>query len=410
MFLDNTFKSKWVEQLETVKGQLRDSMTQNEFYLLVSPLLAGLNDGHTIVICPYEQRMKYMNSGGLAFPFSVTLNDSSIFVSEYYGEEEGLFKGGEEIVEINRISSDAMLHEMQKLTGGDSKAIRDQAIATNFRSYLWMLYGFDRDYGVVIKGDSNKTTKIYVRGITNQRFLENKSWYTSKQQEPYALTTDTSTMTAILTLHTFADLSSFCLFADSAFTEIANDQTRNLIIDIRGNSGGRSVVVDSLMNYLTDKPYSQYQKIETRVSLELKAYYRDHYPEKFQQIKNYPTDYRAVTSGEKKFPIIKKNRFTGTLYLLTNSATYSGAATFAGLFKELKAGTIVGEETGGTIGYYGDFWTMTMPASRLQFSVSPKRFIQYGGSDLKQGVQPDYLIPDKNDSILSFTMQLIEMK
>ena len=100
--------------------------------------------------------------------------------------------------------------------------------------------------------------------------------------------------------------------------------------------------------------------------------------------------------------------FNGNLYLLTNNTSFSAAATFAGLFKELKLGTIIGEETGGKISYYGDFWYNKTPNTEITFYVSPKLFIQYGGTDLNRGVIPDYLVQDKDDSIKDFTFKIIK--
>ena len=70
-------------------------------------------------------------------------------------------------------------------------------------------------------------------------------------------------------------------------------------------------------------------------------------------------------------------------------------------------GSIIGEETGGTISYYGDFWMMQTPNTKIRFHISPKRFIQYGGNDLNRGVIPDYIIEDKKNSVLDFTYDII---
>jgi len=75
-----------------------------------------------------------------------------------------------------------------------------------------------------------------------------------------------------------------------------------------------------------------------------------------------------------------------------------------------KAPSIIGEETGGTISYYGDFWYMQTPNTGITFYVSPKHFIQYGGTDLNRGVIPDYLVSCKEDSIIDFTYKIVEEK
>lgn len=217
-------------------------------------------------------------------------------------------------------------------------------------------------------------------------------------------------MTSVLKIKTFGDLDGFCAFADSAFTEIQKNGVKNLVIDVRNNGGGRSIVVDSLMNYINNKEYAQYRKIEMRISRELKERYKERYPDRYDWINNYSIDELVVP--EQNLVLLRNNklRFSGNLFLLTNKTSFSAAATFAGIFKELNLGTIIGEETGGTIEYYGDYWFLKTPNTAITFFVAPKRFFQYGGTDSNRGVIPDYVIPDTGESILNFTNKLIEKK
>jgi len=408
IFLDKTFKEKWENEFATTSRLLKDSMTQNEFYLISAPLLAYLNDSHSNFLCPVDQRMKYMlEGGGLSFPFSVKLRNNSIFIAEYYGDDSLLFKGGEEIVGINAVTSSDILLEMQKLIGGSSIPIKNLTIEMYFRTYLWMIYGLENDYQLHLRNNSNQLSEAFVKGITNEQFLKNRKRYPPVKSEQYSLSVDKNRKTSVLAIQSFSDLAGFCAFADSAFQIIAKESIENLIIDIRGNLGGRSVVVDSLMNFLTNKPYNQYQKIETLISNDLKAYYKEKYPEKYDEIKDLVIGESFSSSDEMVYPHNSKFRFSGKLFLLTDSKTSSAAATFAGVFKELKLGVIVGEETGGTIQYFGDFWFLSLPNTGLQFHISPKRFVQYGGKDLKRGVIPDFLISNRDDSIMDFTNKFI---
>jgi C-terminal processing protease CtpA/Prc len=349
-----------------------------------------------------------MKSGGLSFPFAVDITDNSILITEYYGNDSTLFRSGDEILQVNGIPSSDILRDLDKLIGGSSIASRRKEIAMNFRNYVWMKYGFEKNYQLVIKNKLKETVQVLVEGVTNEQFQRNRKRYPVISNQRYSLSINNERKTSILNIHSFAELKSFCSFADSAFQVIANNNIRNLIIDIRGNGGGRSIVVDSLMNYLSDKPYSQYKRIEMRISSDLKAYYKDKYPDTYEEIKDYPINKLITSPGDTKYPHDKKSRYKGNLFLLTDETTYSGAATFAGMFKAMKMGTIIGEETGGTIEYFGDYWFVTLPNSGLKFYISPKRFTQFGGTELTRGVVPDYLIPNKNDSIITFTYNLIE--
>ncbi|MBF2798974.1 hypothetical protein J5295_09775 [Riemerella anatipestifer] len=48
------------------------------------------------------------------------------------------------------------------------------------------------------------------------------------------------------------------MFADSAFAEIKNRNIKNLIIDIRKNGGGNSMVGDILLQYIAKTNFRQY--------------------------------------------------------------------------------------------------------------------------------------------------------
>lgn len=408
LFLNNGLRSEWEENFFTMKKSLKDSMTQNEFYLLLAPTLASLNDGHSYFQMPFAQRMIYTKAGGLAFPFFVDIIDSKILITQYCGDDSTLFSGGEEILQINGINSAKIVLELQNLFGGSSIANRQKAAAYNFRFYIWMIYGFEKDYEMLIKNRQNDTLQVFIPGITSEQFLQNIKKLHSQKNELYSFSIDNKNKTSLLKIKSFGQLESFCAFADSAFMVLKKNQIENLIIDIRGNGGGRSVVVDSLMNYLTDKPYSQYRKIEIRVSQELKEYYKVKYPEQYDWINNYAIDDIVVPDMNLTTPLNNDLRFGGNLFLLTDKTTASAAATFAGIFKELKTGIIIGEETGGTVGYYGDYWDIITPNTAITFCIAPKHFIQYGGTDLNRGVIPDYEVANRGDSILHFTYNLIE--
>lgn len=408
IFLDKAIRSVWDDKLLVMRKDLKDSMTQNEFYLLLAPSLASINDGHSYIRMPFDQRILYTKAGGRAFPFLVDIIDSKILIAQYCGDDSTLFTGGEEIIRINGVSSKDMVIEMQKLFGGSSIANRQKAVADNFRFYIWMFYGFERDYDLIIKNKQNESLQVSVPGITSEQYQRNIKRFPSKKNELYSFSIDSTKKSSILKIKSFGQLESFCAFADSAFSVINKYRIQNLIIDIRGNGGGRSVVVDSLMNFITDKPYSQYRKIEIRVSQALKERYKEKYPDRYEWIKNYEIDELVVQEMNQTLPLNCKLRFVGNLFLLTDKTTASAAATFAGLFKELKLGVIIGEETGGTIGYYGDYWDILTPNTAITFYISPKRFIQFGGTDLDRGVIPDYLVRNNEDSIIKFAYNMIK--
>ena len=356
LFLDKNELIHCQNQFLEIEKSIKDSMTQNEVYLLLAPVLASLNDGHTGVIVPTDQRLEYTKAGGKSFPFFVNIVDDSIYISFYCGNDTSLFQSGEQILEINGMNATEMVHHMEPLFSGELSSIKQKVIANKFRFLIWMLYGFEDNYELVIKDNQHEIQRMAIPGVTSADFMKNIKRMPKTNQNYYALDINQRKKTAILKIKSFGDLDGFCVFADSAFSKIKENETKNLVIDIRDNSGGRSVVVDSLMNYLTDKTYSQYRKIEIRISPELKEHYEDRYPDRLDWINSYSIDDLVIPELNLQKTQKKETRFNGNLFLLINDATFSAAATFAGIFKELNLGTIIGEETGGTISYYGDFW------------------------------------------------------
>jgi C-terminal processing protease CtpA/Prc len=407
LFADSRKLVQYESRFSELTHLLKDSMTQNEVYLDLAPLFASLNDGHTGVIMPFGQRIEYVKAGGTSFPFFVEIVGEELYISFYCGNDTTLFVGGEQILEINGIKTAEMVHKMETLYSGESLKIKHKSIADKFRFLVWMLYSFDDEYELLIKDNQNEVRTLTVPGVSGADFKKNIQRKPTESKETYSLDIHPDKSMAVFRIGSFADLNGFCAFADSAFKQIQTLQIQNLILDVRDNSGGRSIVVDSLMDYLTAKPYAQYKQIEMRVSQELKDYYKVRYPNKFDWINSLANNEVVVSRPDVTLPHDSKLRFEGNLFLLTNTGTYSAASTFAGVFKDLELGTIIGEETGGTIAYYGDFWFLQTPNSKIKFHVSPKRFVQFGGADYDRGVLPNLQVPDVNDSIIDFTFSYI---
>ncbi len=408
LFLDENRTTQYQEQFSKIEETIKDSMTQNEVYLLLAPFFASINDGHTGVIVPTDQRVEFTKAGGKSFPFFVNIVDDSLYISFYCGNDSTLFLNDEQILKINGIDATEMVYKMEPLISGEIKTIKQKEIANKFRFLIWMLYGFTEDYQLVVKNNHHEIQTIKVPAVTSAEFMQNIKRMPKTNQSYYELEINQDKNTALMGIKSFGDLEGFCAFADTAFKKIKDNEIENLIIDIRNNGGGRSIVVDSLMNYLTDKSYFQYKKIETRISTELKEYYQVRYPDRLEWINSYAINDLAVSESNKTNIQNKVTRFDGNLILLTNSATFSAAATFTGVFKELNLGKIIGEETGGTISYYGDFWFLQTPNTKITFYVSPKHFVQYGGNDYYKGVIPDFPISDKNNSIIEYAYRMIE--
>lgn len=133
---------------------------------------------------------------------------------------------------------------------------------------------------------------------------------------------------------------------DQAFARIQERLTTDLIIDIRGNSGGDSSMGEYVLKLVRD--------------------------------------------------------FKGKTYMLTDHYVFSSAVIFADTFRDRRVGTLIGYETGGTPTHYGYPQTFTLKNSEIRYICSRRAFraLKPRATDSEHGVLPD--IPASHAQLTAF--------
>ncbi|MCG8580021.1 MAG: S41 family peptidase [Bacteroidales bacterium] len=390
-FNNQQFASEWDELYSSIKYELPDSVTINECYIIYCRLMSKLEDGHSNVLIPSEERIRYMNEGGLILPFTLEIRNNRIFVGKHFQEKESTNLSGFEILSIDENQSSDILKRLSVFSGAKYKS---EIIQRYFHVYYWTIYGAFKHRTTIVLKQNDKLITKELPLITIKDYVQLRNKYSPANSTKYDLNTFDN-QTAFMKIQTFAEVEALSTFLEKSFYDIRKNKYSRLIIDIRNNGGGTSRSVDTLISYLYSENYQQYKSIQLKISDEVKDKYKHRNPSLFAQIDSidngklftYPIDYlmKAVPQRE--------STYKGNIYLLINEGTFSGAATFAGFIKENKLGSLIGKsETGGNIGYYGDFLTFTMPHTEIKFNISPKYFIQFGGENLNKGVFADILL------------------
>ncbi|MGL6127795.1 S41 family peptidase [Chryseobacterium artocarpi] len=157
----------------------------------------------------------------------------------------------------------------------------------------------------------------------------------------------------------------FSVFLDQMMDTLEKEKINNLIIDLRGNTGGTGALYEKVFSYLTQRPfrdshyaYTKFNEVPmdeklviTNLFLSngvtdktgLNAYLKQLYPKQVQG-KYY--------WGDDKNPSILPNErtFKGQLYLLVDQRVASAASHLASLIKSYTNAIVIGKETVG--GYY----------------------------------------------------------
>jgi len=166
------------------------------------------------------------------------------------------------------------------------------------------------------------------------------------------------------------------------FTAVHENNIHSVIVDLRSNPGGNSLVANEFIRYLPAESYLTGAS-EVRFGPILWKY-------KPQSRKN-----------QQLAPV-----FLGDVYVLTGADTFSSAMDFATLISDNKLGTVVGEVPGNMPSSYGDILYFQTPNARLVFTVSYKYFIRPDASKSDSPLIPDVIVPAKD--ALSETISLIE--
>ncbi len=174
-----------------------------------------------------------------------------------------------------------------------------------------------------------------------------------------------------------------------SFTLLKKKKIQNLIIDIRYNGGGSDAIWALLFNYLYSGKYKINYKNHSMPALKwFSIFNKNIYKGKLGKFEDYQW---------------KKNKYTGKIYLLTNSSTFSAAVNFANAMKFYKVARLVGENTGGYATHFGEAKRFSMPNSKITFDVSSKYFISLDGNKTPQPVKPHIIIRPTLNELINIT-------
>lgn len=391
-----------------------DSMEFGAFYKSLIPFFEAIGDGHTCL------PVASVSGSFPAFPFGVALpDDSTIQVRHNYLPDHSL-PVGSRIDSIGGRSAAEIIRTMVTLRPGERMHFRLAYIGQDFYRYYALFYRGNSP-GFLVRATTPEGT-VFRDTVSGIPYLQmQKLTATEEMDEPFSFQILSDTV-ALFDFRSMMNQykKSFMPFLDSMFRTLRERKIPNLVIDIRENGGGNSALGDSLMRYISRKPFQQIGRMEKKRSRqEIQAHmaqYRSYYPETHTEemiladrnrYEPFGTIY-THTSPRKNFakPYPRRERYQGKVWLLTSHSTFSSAFLLSWAFKQFDMGAVVGEETGGVSVSFGDTFTLRLPNCGLPYVVSYKKFYTYGATDEDvHGTLPDY--PVRADQALDYTLDLI---
>lgn len=404
-------KSDFDYQVSSIKTNFKDSLNLKSYYQLIAPFVASLHDGHTSLTFPGR---KLLNSNDNLFPYIIkaSIEKPYLKVTENISNEYMQIPVDAEILKIDNLTSEEIIQKIIKNTSGESDIYRLK-MGADFNMFAFLFGSFHelKENTNVEYNYKNKNHNITIPTVTLNELME-----IAKKRNPssnnklieeipsFSLDIDNHNKTAIIDIHSFDYKKKFEDFLKESFEHINSNKIKKLIIDIRENGGGNSVLAEELMKYISNEPFRLFDKTLIKYSQLQKDFYDDYckndsqYCETYNYIKSKKNGEIDIFSiKDLILPYPKEKQFKGKIYLLTSSRTFSSAMNFAQAFKHYKIGKIIGEETGGWIVSYGDKIITKLPESNIPLSISTKQFYTVGTNDKDfHGVKPDVKIKAEN--------------
>lgn len=410
---------------ETTKDNLSTITSDIELYKKMLVITNQIRDGHLQLFFPNT-----IKTDQYYFPLILKLINEKFYTDT---DDFGIPIGSK----INRINGKKASRVFEKLkkyatTDGYNLTRKYREIESKFGLYFAYEYGINKEFIIEYTEPNgiSKNSTIPAESFTKVRRRDiNRNSYFAKyhKQEnnfeffntfinnkaPFVFYKK-ELNTAILVVNSFdGDVGIFKSRITKIFQEINKKKIANLIIDIRHNNGGFRSNAVCLYSFITHNVFKQVKnkyvasltipekKYVTRTFINEKEFLKDKY-------NNYPIydGWKVLFDDLEVIMVPHKNRFKGTVYVLTGGATFSAGAIFALNAKNSTNSTLIGEETGG--GYYFSNSDLPvyyeLPNSKIIMAMYMEKFNHYIKDKTitkGSGIPPDRHITLSIDDLIS---------
>lgn len=358
-------KERWVETVDSIRSSITEDLSTVEFFMKLLPIFQLEKDGHTFVNYPLEHSIALDEQGHGFFPFKVKFRNRQVFlVEDYSGNDIPAYA---KLERINGLSATDMILDFERIETMDRYPPLEPYMSYFFKHMLEPFYGWGNEYEIEYTANA-ETLAATVTGISLDSFPKKPFTY-------YQFETHTEKDYAVLDLNMCEGYEEFESFCDSIFGVIKDSAIGNLVIDLRNNTGGTTRHGDTLLTYLTDKPFTQYARVETKMT----------------PLKDPSLDSSYISIHDNRLSTAYQNpkRFEGSVYVLTDAVTFSSATIIAATVQCYDLGTVIGQETGGTQVMYSWFYDLVLPNSELFVGISTDRRWVPCGEHHDRGIIPD---------------------
>ncbi|OCB78661.1 S41 family peptidase [Flavobacterium crassostreae] len=447
------YSSKWTldHQFDSLKNTITTPMTPLAFFKKISPVVAAVKQGHLFVQAP---RIKYTKKQTKAL-LQKGIGPLSQFDFEYLDHKLYLLKNnsqdstilvGSEVISINRTKPNELIDQYSNYYASDgfNTTFKTRGNGARFTTFFTIENGIQDSLTYVLKYRDSLKTSTIKRFKKETKTTQNKKTNTPKKQTNHAqkakkvrqkkriqgydpataqymrnirfLEKDSSI--AVLKIRGFKN-KAYRRFYKETFEKIKQYQTKNLILDLRDNGGGRLSEISDLYAYLSDTTFVflEPSEVVSRSQFFNGSYYNGgSFVLKILKTILSPAYYsyllctihkkdngKSYFATETKKRQANTNAFRGKVYVLINGLSFSASSILSSNLKGSKRAFFVGQETGGAYNgtVAGVMPTFKLPYSKLKIRTGLMHVVPfYKTSVVGHGIYPDHeILPTLQDRI-----------
>jgi hypothetical protein len=363
-----------------IRRSLTVPMSSRQAWARFALLNPWLGDGHSGIGMPdYREALAaYVSGGGSIVPIEVRFaKDSALRVFAVSPGTVGIERG-DRLDAINGHSAPYIVQEMLRRAQGDSIVSRQAWVSRRFAALYRLLFGDSGSYDVqVTHPESGCVQRVRSPGaktlpasLLPQPALESLfSWRIFGAGVGYFRVDDFDPDAR----------KALAASAHAAFKAFADGHIRALIIDVRENGGGDDPLwQESLMEYLTDKPYSELSSYIQKVT----AQHADP-GDVVGSIKRAKYKERITPTPDNPL------RFSGTTYILIGPYSYSATIQFVVAAQDFGVAKIAGAPSGALSCQTGQVQRLAMPKTGLNAYTPAIAYTRPSGVGCRRPVVPD---------------------
>lgn len=438
-----TPKAQMQAKMDSIDQSLNQPLSFYGFFKTVAALMADIRCAHTHAL-PQKNWREQFNTTLKTIPFFLFPSQSRPYVL-FNGTTDQTIKPGFELLTINGQPMEAIRQQLFRYywTDGYIESSRSATLKGElFALFYYWFIGQPDTFALTFRSPTGDTVrfetpakpfgpslKVMKKNPVNKQMV---AWYiTKKEKHPWRLYfPDTVAHTAYLRLDGFGGegakngaqaIAIFRQFMDRTMAKIQKKQSKNLIIDVRANTGGWDSQGIQLFTYLmkTDSAVPYYARQHSVTDSSEFIQFSDLSEADRKNIKNelipepdgtFTLKQGSDTGSASREPqryAPAPNRFRGQVYILMDGASASTASEFLAVAHANRVGVFIGEESGGAYegGNGSSFINLELPKSGIQVSTP---LVYYNNAvpepTLKgRGTMPDYGVPLTINHVLNHT-------